>query len=256
MLAGMKACSGGDESTRPREGLFSTTHWSVVLAAGQAESPRAAEALEKLCRTYWYPLYVYVRRRGNGPEDAADLTQDFFAHLLKNGAFAAADPQRGKFRSFLAASLDHFLTNEWHRARTAKHGGGQTPIPLDAAEAERRHRQEPDSSLSPEKVFEQQWGFTVLEQALTRLGQEFTEAGKREQFDGLKVFLTSKVDYGQYPAVAAELGVSAAAIARAVHRMRQRYRELVRAEIAHTVSSPDELEEEMRHLFAAIRGEG
>ena len=248
----------GGEAKAPGTGvgLFVTTHWSVVLAAGQQESPQATEALENLCRTYWYPLYVYVRRRGYGPEDAADLTQDFFAHLLKKNAFAGADPQRGKFRSFLVASLDHFLINQWNRARTAKHGGGQAPIPLDADAAERRHRQEPDSSLTPEKLFEQQWGFAVLEQALARLGKEFAEAGKSGQFNRLKVFLTSKVDYGQYPAVAAELGLSTAAISRAVHRMRQRYRELVRAEIAHTVSSPDELEEEMRHLFAAIRGEG
>jgi RNA polymerase sigma-70 factor (ECF subfamily) len=235
---------------------FTATHWSVVLAAGQQGSPQAVEALETLCRNYWYPLYVYVRRRAYGPEDAADLTQDFFAHLLKNNAFAGADPQRGKFRSFLVASLDHFLINQWNRARTAKHGGGQAPIPLDADEAERRHRQEPDSSLTPEKLFEQQWEFAVLEQALARLGTESAEAGKSGQFNRLKVFLTSKVDYGQYPAVAAELGLSTAAISLAVHRMRQRYRELVRAEIAHTVSSADELEEEMRHLFAAIRGEG
>jgi RNA polymerase sigma factor (sigma-70 family) len=252
----MTRAGGEAEGPGTGAGLFTTTHWSVVLAASQQESPQAAEALEKLCRTYWYPLYVYVRRRGYGSEDAGDLTQDFFAHLLKNNAFATANPQRGKFRSFLVASLDHFMINQWNRAKTAKHGGGKATIPLDAAEAERRHQQELVSSLSPEKIFDQQWGFAVLEQALARLGREFADAGKEERFDRLKVFLTSKVNYGQYPAVATELGLSTAAISLSVHRMRQRYRELVRAEIAHTVSSPAELEEEMRHLFAAIRGEG
>ena len=252
----MKASGGGNDSAGAKGALFSATHWSVVLAAGHADPPQAAEALEKLCRAYWYPLYVYVRRRGYHPEDAQDLTQDFFAHLLQHGVFAAANPQRGRFRSFLVASLDHFLINEWKRAQTGKRGGTTAFIPSDAAEAERRYGQEPVTSLTPEKLLDQQWAFTLLEQAVVGLGREFVAAGKGAQFHRLKEFLTRKVDYGQYPAVATELGLSPAAIALTVHRMRQRYRELVRAEIAHTVASPEELDEEMRYLFAVIRGQG
>jgi len=176
--------------------------------------------------------------------------------LLQHGVFAAADPQRGRFRSFLVASLNHFLTNEWKRARTGKRGGATAPIPWDAAEAERRYEQEPATDLTPEKLLDQQWAFTLLEQAVVQLGREFVAAGKGAQFHRLKEFLTGKADYGQYPGVATELGLSPAAIALTVHRMRQRYRELVRAEMAHTVSGPEELDEEMRYLFAVIRGAG
>jgi DNA-directed RNA polymerase specialized sigma24 family protein len=250
----MKASGGGTPSARAAERLFSTTHWSVVLAAGQQEAPQAAQALETLCRAYWHPLYVYVRRRGYAPEDAEDLTQEFFAHLLGSGGLGAAHPQRGKFRSFLVASLQHFLTNEWHRARTQKRGGGNVPISLDAAEAEHPGWQESVTTLTPERLFEQQWAFTVLEHALVHLGKEFAEAGKHGQFEQLRVFLTSKVDYGQSAAAAAAAGLSKAGLSLAVHRMRQRYRELVRAEIAHTVSNSAELDEEMRYLLEVVRG--
>src|SRR5947208_12240797 len=244
-----------EENEKPaleKKQWFATTHWSVVLAAGESASPEAEAALQKLCRTYWYPLYAYVRRRGHSPHDAQDLTQGFFARLLEKNWVGAADREKGKFRSFLLSVLNHYLGDERDRANAAKRGGGQVLISLDEQTAENLLSQEPASYLSPEKEFEKRWAAALLQQAMTRLREEFETAGKGRTFDQLKLFLEGEASSGDYGAMAAGLGMSANAIAVAVHRLRQRYRELVRIEVANTVGSPDEVEEEMRHLFSVL----
>lgn len=247
--------SRSEETPNPKkQEWFATTHWSVVLAAGQSQSPRFAEALEKLCRTYWYPTYAYVRRRGYDVHEAQDLTQEFFARLLEKNYLRTVDRAKGKFRSFLLASLNHFLANEWDRATAQKRGGGQKLISLDDETAEQRYGLEPASHLSPEKTFEQGWALTLLDKALRRLADEFVAAGKGEQFKVLKLFLQKETGAGDYREVATQLEMSTSAVAMAVSRLRQRYRELVVDEIAQTVSSPDEIEDEMRYLFEAING--
>ncbi len=232
--------------------VFTATHWSVVLAARDGASTLAAQALEKLCRTYWYPLYAYVRRNGCSREDAQDLTQGFFTHLLQRSFLENVDPQKGKFRSFLLAALKHFLSDEWDKSRAAKRGGGQTFISLDDHNAEELYLLEPDSAMTAEKIFEQRWALTLLAQALARLRDEFSSAGKTREFDHLKVFLSTPTSDGAYDAVAVELEMPVASVAVKVHRLRQRYGELIRAEIADTVASPADIEEEMAHLFDAV----
>jgi RNA polymerase sigma-70 factor (ECF subfamily) len=231
---------------------FTATHWSVVLTAGQTSAPGAAEALEMLCRTYWYPLYAYVRRQGHAPHDAQDLTQEFFARLLARNYLGTVGRDKGKFRSFLLAALNHFMADERDRATAAKRGGGKVLIPLDEQEAETRYQADVASPLSPDKVFEKRWATTLLEQAFAKLRQESVAAAKGARFDRLKVFLEDGTEPGDYAAVGKELGMAANTVAAAVHRLRERYRELVRAEIANTVASPDDIKEEMRHLFAAL----
>ena len=232
--------------------LFQTTHWSVVISAGQGTSLQSAEALERLCRTYWFPLYAYVRRRGYDAEEAKDLTQEFFLRLLQKQYLAHADHSKGHFRSFLLTALNHFLANDWRRAQAAKRGGGQPVISLDDPAAESRYALEPLSDLTPEKIYERRWALTLLDQALGRLGAEFAAAGRGPQFERLRGFLTTELGESRYAAVAAELGMTADAVGVAVHRLRHRYRELVREEIAHTVASPAEVEDEIRWLFAAL----
>ncbi|HUE13004.1 MAG TPA: sigma factor [Planctomycetaceae bacterium] len=222
-------------------GQLATTRWSLVLAAGQRSSPQSAAALRALCETYWYPLYAYVRRRGNDPHDALDLTQAFFARLLEKDDLAAARPERGRFRSFLLASLKHFLANEWDRDRAQKRGGGRSALSIDFGIAEDRYGREPCHEETPEKIFERRWALLLLENVLARLHEESVHAGKSWIFDRLKVFLT-----GEQPAVssgqlAAELQMTAGALKVAVHRLRRRYRELLRAEIGQTVADPDEI---------------
>ena len=231
---------------------FVTTHWSVVLAAKQSDSSQAAAALEKLCRTYWYPLYAFLRRKGRSPHDAQDLTQAFFAHLFARSFLENVGPQKGKFRSFLLAALQHFISDEWDKARAAKRGGGQMFISIDDHNAEELYLLEPDASAPAERVFERRWALTLLAQALARLREEFVAAGRTREFDHLKVFLSTLTSDGAYDSVAANLGLAADAVAVKVHRLRQRYGELIRAEIAHTVASPADIEEELRHLFDAI----
>jgi len=235
-----------------QEKWFTTTHWSVVLTASQSDSPQAAQALEKLCRRYWYPLYAYTRRRGHDPHQAQDLVQEFFARFLAKNYLAGLSSERGKFRSFLLASLNHFLANEWDRAQALKRGGGQTFISLDDENAEVRYHHEPATAATPDSIFERRWALTVLEEALKRLQKEFSDTGREAQFDRLKGFLEGDVARGDYDVAAADLKVSPGAVAMAVQRMRQRYRELVRDEVAQTVSQPGEIEEEMRHLVAVL----
>ena len=231
---------------------FATTHWSVVICATQETSPQAKDAIEVLCRIYWFPLYAYVRRRGYDAEEAKDLTQEFFLRLLQKHYLAHADRSKGRFRSFLLSSLNHFLANDWRRAQAAKRGGGQLPISFDEASAETRYALEPRSDLSPERLYERQWALTLLDQALARLRDEFTALGQVRQFEQLKGFLTTGEAESTYAAVAAELGMTVGAVGMAVHRLRHRYRVLLTAEIAHTVASPAEVEEEIRWLFAAV----
>jgi RNA polymerase sigma factor (sigma-70 family) len=231
---------------------FATTHWSLVLAAAQDRRPDAQAALATLCQTYWYPLYYYVRRRGHRPDEAQDLTQAFFAALLEKEYLRVADPERGRFRSFLLASLNHFLANEWDRARARKRGGGRRMISMDIADAERRCALDPADNLSAEKRFEQQWAITLLDRVLAELRRQFVHEGKQRHFDQLKGFLGGAASAAPYRQAASEMGMTEAAVKMAVHRMRRRYRRLLRARIAQTVASPEEIEDEIRHLFAAL----
>jgi RNA polymerase sigma-70 factor (ECF subfamily) len=233
-------------------GRFAATRWTVVLTAGHGSSPQAGRALEELCRTYWYPLYAYVRRRGHSPHEAEDLTQECFARLLAKNYLADVHREKGRFRSFLLASLKHFLANEWDRARAVKRGGGQPLLSLDVQTAETRYRSEPADDLTAEKLLDRQWALALLDQVLARLQAEFVADGKEKQFDELKVLLTEGKGATSYAAVAARLGTTEGAAKVAVHRLRRRYRELLREEISHTVATPAEIEEEIRHLFAAF----
>jgi len=234
--------------------VFATTHWSVVLAAGQSTNAQASVALDQLCRTYWYPLYAYLRRRGCRAEDAQDLTQAFLLQLLERKSFARADRNRGRFRSFLLAGLNYFLADQHDRARAQKRGGGQPAISLDALEAKQRYGLEPVDRLSPDQLFERQWALTLLDQVLSRLEQEFQEAGKAGLFQRLRGFLVAGTEEEKYADAAADLGVTGEAVKKAVHRMRRRYHELFREEIAHTVADPAEVEDELRHLCAVMAG--
>lgn len=233
-------------------GRFQTTHWSVVLLAGQEQSSGRAAALEKLCRAYWHPIYAFARRKGCGEEDAKDLTQQFFSRLLERNDFAGVDPQKGKFRTFLLTSFTHFLSNEYDRANALKRGGGKTIFSLDELLSDPLNKFEPAGDCSPANQFDQRWATTVLERALNQLKAEMSAAGKAGQFELLKTSLTADAGEGGHEGLAQKLGVAGASVAVMVHRLRQRYRELVRAEVAQTVSSPTELEEEMRHLFQMI----
>jgi RNA polymerase sigma factor (sigma-70 family) len=238
----------------PTNQRFTTTHWSVVLAAQAPDSPAAAAALEQLCRTYWGALYAYVRREGHPPADAADLTQAFFARFLEKQFLADVDRRKGKFRSFLLKTLNHFLVDEWRHAHAQKRAGGHAVISIDADEWETRHGHELASDRTPEVIFERRWALTLFEQAFARLREESVQAGNDRQFQLLKDFLSNPTSDGAYEGVAAKLGLSSGAIAVQVHRLRRRYGELVREEVAHTVSHPGEVEDELRHLLEVLSG--
>lgn len=252
MLRSVPDPVNNEPSARGHSTVFATTHWSVVLRAGENHSPQSTAALERLCRTYWFPLFAFIRRRGHGEEDAKDLTQQFFASLLARNDFRTVNAGKGKFRTFLLASLTHFLSNERDRAHAAKRGGGQPPISFDEMTPEQWRRYEPATHLAPDQLFDQRWAMTLLHTGLMRLEAEMQSAGKGQQFQALKPFLTDEPGAGEYAAVAQRLGGTSQSVAVAVHRLRQRYRELVRAEVAQTVASPLEVEEEMRHLLAAL----
>lgn len=236
----------------PCRPAFVTTHWSVVLTAGRSDTTRAHVALEKLCQSYWFPLYTYVRRRGHSPEDAQDLTQEFFARLLARNTFAQAAPQRGRFRSFLLGSLKHFLANEWEKARAQKRGGRVQLIPLEFDTAETRIVQPAAPDETPDRAFDRQWALSLLDVVLGRLRREYTDAGREDLFRGLKDTLAGGRAEIPYRELAGRLGMSEGAVKVAAHRLRQRYRGLLREEIANTVAGPEEAEEELRQLFAAL----
>jgi RNA polymerase sigma-70 factor (ECF subfamily) len=243
--------SDGPTEDRPQP-LFVTTHWSVVLAAGHGDTTRAADALAQLCQTYWYPLYAYVRRRGCPPHDAQDLTQEFFARLLEGNWVAEADRQRGRFRSFLLSAMKHFMANEWNKAQTRKRGGGQTLLSLNDDSAENRYRLEPAEKATPESLFERGWALTLLEGVLARLEEEYRREGKQAWMEAMRPALTTDRGAIDYAEMASKLGITETAARVAVHRLRQRYRQLIRAEVASTVASPEEVEAEMRHLFQVL----
>ena len=233
---------------------FTTTHWSVVLAAGHCGSPNAVEALEKLCRAYWPPLYTYARRLGRSAEEAQDLTQEFFARLLEKNYLEAADPEKGKFRSFLLTAFKRFLANEWDRANREKRGGGRQLISLDETDGENRYLAEPADTMTPEKAFERRWALRLLEEVLNRLEKEYAAAGKKKVFEELQILLTGEKTQSPYAEIAARLRMSEGTLKVTVHRLRQRYRDLLRLEVGNTVASPAEIDGEIRHLFAAISG--
>jgi DNA-directed RNA polymerase specialized sigma24 family protein len=233
--------------------VFATTHWSVVVAAGDTKLPQANEALEKLCRAYWYPLYAYVRRKGYSAEDAQDLTQEFFARLLARNFLNVADRSRGKFRSFLLGSLEHFLAREWTKAHAQKRGGGRMFISLDEFDAENRYLREPAHELTAQKMFDRRWATTLLEAAMSRLRAECVANGKGDLFTAVETVLSGEKIGTSYADLAGSLQMSEGALKVAVHRLRQRYGELVRAEIAETVATQGEAEEELRYLFAVLR---
>jgi RNA polymerase sigma-70 factor (ECF subfamily) len=234
--------------------VFNTTHWSVVLQAGEAQTLHAEAALDKLCRTYWPPLYAYVRRMGHGPQDAQDLTQEFFARLLEKNYLQLADRERGRFRSFLLKSLQHFLINEWVRGQAQKRGGGQKLLSLDEAAGERSYQQETSDQLSPESLYDKRWAITLLDRAMEQLQKDYVAAGKGELFDRLKGILLNEGTAQVYREIAGPLGLSEGAVKVAVHRLRQRFRDAVRAEIAQTVATPEEVDEELRCLMTAMSG--
>jgi len=242
-------------ASRPQTaaGVFATTHWSIVLAAGEAKSPQSHEALEKLCRAYWYPLYAYVRRKGYHVQDAQDLTQEFFARLLERNYLSVADRNKGKFRSFLLGSLEHFLAREWTKAHAQKRGGGRSHLSLDEFDAENRYLLEPSHDLTAKKMFDQRWAMTVLDQAIAQLRDECVSNNKAELLSKVECLLAGEKGEAPYAQVAAELNMGEGAIKMAVLRLRRRYGELIRAEIARTVTTPEEAEEELQFLFSVLR---
>ncbi len=231
---------------------FATTQWSQVLAARDGSETEARAALAVLFEAYWYPLYAYVRRQGSSPEEAADLTQAFFAYFLEEDLLKTVEPSEGRFRSFLLATLKHFLSHEREKARALKRGGGQVGISLDAKLAESRYGYEPADNLTPDQVFERRWALVVLERSLEKLADKESSAGNGVRFEKLKPYLVGEEPHLPYREVAAELDLSEVAVRGAVHRLRQSFGQLLRDEIAMTVADPDQVDEEVRHLLVAV----
>jgi RNA polymerase sigma factor (sigma-70 family) len=227
---------------------FATTHWSVVLAARDGESPGASEALNELCRAYWPPLYAYIRRQGHDIAEAQDLTQEFFARLLERAYLSRFDQQRGKFRSFLLAYVKHFLSEERDKARAQKRGGGRRLLSLDAAEGEEGYVSEPVDELTPEQIFERRWVQTLLQRAFDCLAAEYVKADKAALFEALKDFQPRQPGSLTYAQIGARLGTTEAAVKSGMQRLRLRHREILREEIAQTVTSAKDVEEEIRHM--------
>lgn len=237
----------------PEAGAFATTRWSLVLEAADPRGEGAAAALESLCKAYWYPLYAFARRSGHSPDDSQDLTQAFFAQFLARRALAQVDQRKGRFRTFLLRCMKNHMTSEWRKGNTLRRGGGVTLLPLDAKDAERRYQEEPASpDATPELAYDQRWADAVLGQVLARLRREYERQGK--PFDALKVFLVGGRGEERFADVAAQLGTTTGALKTATHRMRRRYWEIFRDEIAQTVSDPGEIDDEIRHLLAVMGG--
>lgn len=250
----MPATSSHPDSISPSARHFATTRWSAVLAAGKPGSERSVEALDQLCRTYWFPLYAWVRRQGCSPHDAEDLIQGFFARLIGKGDLADVDPDRGRFRSFLLASLKHYMANERDKLRAWKRGGRHSLVPLETDVAEARYGAEPVDTLSADRIYDRRWALTVLDQVMVRLRAEFRDRDKEHLFDELKTCLTADRHELPYANLARQVGLSEGAIKVAIHRLRRRYRELLRDEIAQTVGDPATVEEELRDLMHVLRG--
>jgi RNA polymerase sigma-70 factor (ECF subfamily) len=246
----MLDCEPEDEPSLPRQ--FQSTRWSVVLAARGTNAAAAHEALAELCGLYWYPLYAFVRRKGCDAETARDVVQGFFARLLEKGDLASVDQAKGRFRSFLMASCAHFLSNQSDRARAQKRGGGRTPISIDGLDAEGRYNREAAHELTAERLFERRWATTLLENVLVAVEAEMAGAGKSRQFEVLRPALLGDGERAPFAQIAVELGVSEEAARAAAHRLRRRYREVLRAEVERTIDNPAEVDEEIRSLFAAL----
>ena len=245
--------NGSARSTQKGAAQFTSTHWSVVVEA-QGESPAAEEALEKLCRTYWRPIYSFILRQAVGPEAAEDITQGFFADLLEHKSLTAVRKEKGRFRSYLLGALKHFLADERRRAMAIKRGKGQRLIPLEALSADERAEMEPTDPVTAEQIYERRWASTVLEHVLALLKNEYVAAGNAALFDCLKQLLPDEPGSPSQTDMAGQLGMTANAVRQAFHRFRQRYQLLLREEIAHTVATPADIEDELRHLIAVVRG--
>jgi len=247
----MTTGSASQSSTAPGD-IFATTHWTVVLAAGKRHTPQSDGALEELCRTYWFPLYAYVRRRGHNKEDAEDSVQAFFARFLAKNYLEGLNAERGRFRAFLLASLKHFLINEWKKSQRLKRGGGEMPLSLDWQTADTKFQVAAVNEPSPDKAFDREWALALLAKVIERLQKECEADGKAKLFEQLKIFLTAGKDGTAQAEVAKALGMEEGAVRVAIHRLRKRYRELLRDEIAQTLADAADVDEEMRALFGAF----
>src|SRR5262245_4996950 len=236
----------------PRTSGFHTTAWTLVLAAGSGPSEESGRALERLCQTYWKPVYAFIRRNGYNPDQAQDLCQGFFALLLEKKSLAAADKERGKFRSFLLTAVKHFLANEWDRAHAVKRGGDKDPLSLDEQNTEGWYGLATVEPVTPETLFERRWALSLLEHVVAKLRAEFRVTGRSDHFEVLSAFLNAEADPTSYEDAAHATGMSYGALRTAVHRLRRRYRKLLRAEIAETVATPEEIDEEIRFLLSAL----
>lgn len=251
----MSVTHGNSSEFAPGGARFTTTHWSVVVTAGDATLPGAVEALEQLCRSYWYPLYAYVRRRGHSPEDAQDLTQEFFQRLLASDWIARADQAKGRFRTFLLCGLKNFLANEWQKSGRLKRGAGKVFVALDGLEAEERYQVEPAELASADKLFERRWALTLLEAVLQRLAAEQDGPDAAEQFSALRPVLVGEPSDEGYAALARRFSVAENTVKSWVHRLRVRYRELLREAVAQTVNGPEEVQDELRFLARVLAGD-
>ena len=231
---------------------FVTTRWSLVLAAADKALPESRAALASLCQTYWSAVHVFLRRQVTDVHEAQDLTQAFFARLLEKNIFGVAEPARGRFRSFLLTSARHFLLNEWDRQKASKRGGGRKILSLDFGAHDSKPSLEPSDRSTPERLYERQWALDLLNQVMTQLRDEFTKAGKQRVFDGLKSTLSGASPEESLAQIGRSLGITENAAKVAAHRLRKRYRELLRAEVAQTLADPEEIDDEIRHLFAAL----
>jgi RNA polymerase sigma factor (sigma-70 family) len=234
---------------------FATTHWSVVLAAGDRVAPAASQALAQLCEGYWYPIYAYVRRRISDVHEAQDLTQAFFEQLLERRALEAADPERGRFRAFLLTACKRFLINEWHKDRAVKRGGGRRPLSFDFNSGESKLGLVAADTLTPDEMYDQKWAITLLERVMDQLRAEYAAKDRLAHFETLKNYLAGSPQDASFATAAQALGISDTTAKVAAHRMRKRYRELLRGEIAQTVERPEEIDEEIRELFNVLGGE-
>jgi len=241
-----------ESNPAPPAGQFASTHWSLIVLARGRPAPEADEALAALCRVYWYPLYVYIRRQVGSADRAEELTQEFFVRLLQSDFLAHVDQARGRFRAFLLACCNHFLANQRDQERAQKRGGGRTILSLDFLSAEHRYQHEPADTLTPERLFDRRWALLLLQATLDRLRQEYHEAGKGPLYEHLKGALVGDPSALAYAEIGAELGMSEAAVKKAAQRLRQRYREVLRAEILATVDGPERVEDEIRDLFNAL----
>ncbi|MBW3598865.1 MAG: sigma-70 family RNA polymerase sigma factor [Planctomycetes bacterium] len=234
---------------------FATTHWSLVLEAGRRSSPQVRRALESLCEAYWYPLYAYVRRSGRQPAEAQDLTQEFFLRLVEKDYLAAADPDRGRFRNFLLVMFKRFLAHERQREGAQKRGGDRRTISFDFTVGEERFSREPADDWTPERVYQRRWALALLDRVLARLEADYAAKGRGPLFHALKGVLTAAAQTLAYAEAAESLGLSEGAVKVAAHRLRRRYRDLLREEVAHTVQQPEDVDDELNHLLEALRGE-